>query len=90
MSESEASEFMEPTCAIPCKALPLCASYSHPNSFAALVDNGTHNDDDDDLDMLKALSKLSPNITSGPKISQKKRAQKNQPMDQRSVASIAK
>ena len=89
MSESDASDCMK-ALAISCNALPLCGSYSHPNSFAALVDNGTHDDDDDDIEMLNALSKLSSKITSGPKISQKKRVQRNQPMDKRSIASIAK
>lgn len=93
-SEAESAPIWGMTCnAI--SSVPLCrpCHYKHQNAFAAIFHETSLGDkDEDEADMLQALKSLTPNVSIGPKVSQKRKAigSQSKPLDRRTVASIAK
>ena len=95
--ENDSDGETEPIWNISCSAIstkprsPCC--YNHPNLFSELFDDNNYNDDeDDDEHMLRAIKELTPHVSIGAKVSQRKRATGGQlkPIDRRTIASIAK
>ena len=64
------------------------ATSTIPNSFADIFDQDSYGDEDDEEQMVKALSEIAT-VKVGPKVSQKQRC-KNKPIDHRTISSIAK
>ena len=79
--------------AVPCSVISSCptgspCNFNHSNSFADIFDQDSYGDEDDEEQMVKALSEIAT-VKVGPKVSQKQRC-KNKPIDHRTISSIAK
>ena len=93
LQDSELEDEDDLVWAVPCSVIssrPICSpcNFNHSNSFADIFDRDSYNEEDDEEQMVKALSEIAT-VKVGPKISQKQRC-KNKPIDQRTISSIAK